>query len=122
MLKEFREFALRGNVMDLAIGIVIGAAFGKIVNSFVNDLVMPLLNPIMPGGDWRAVEVGPGVRLGVFAGTVIDFLIVAFAVFVAAKIVNRLKRNEEEKPAPQEVPADVRLLTEIRDLLGRKSA
>jgi large conductance mechanosensitive channel len=118
MLKEFKEFAMRGNVLDLAIGVIIGAAFGKIINSFVTDVVMPLINPLMPGGDWRTMEVGPGVKLGVFMGTILDFVIVAFVLFVVVKGINRLKRKEEAKPvAPADIPPDVKLLTEIRDIL-----
>lgn len=121
MLKEFREFALRGNVMDLAVALIIGAAFGKIISSVVNDLIMPLLNPIIPAGDWRAMEIGPGVRIGSFLGTVVDFLFIAVAVFMIVKTMNRMKKKEEAKPpGPAEVPPDVKLLTEIRDLLKSK--
>ena len=121
MLKEFKEFAMRGNVIDLAVGVIIGAAFGKIVSSLVNDIVMPLINPMMPGGDWRTMEVGPGVKLGVFLGTILDFVIVAFVIFLVVKTVNHLKRKEEAKPAgPADLPPDVKLLAEIRDLLQKK--
>ena len=118
MLKEFKEFAMRGNVVDLAVAVIIGAAFGKIVNSVVNDLIMPLLNPLMPSGDWRSVEIGPGIKIGSFAGTVLDFLFIAFAVFLLVQAINKLKKKEEAKPPViAEVPPDVKLLTEIRDLL-----
>lgn len=118
MLKEFKEFAMRGNVVDLAVGLIIGAAFGKIVTSIVNDLVMPILNPVIPAGDWRLMEVGPGIKIGSFLGTVLDFLIIAMAVFLIVKAVNRMKKKEEAKPpVVAEVPADVKLLTEIRDLM-----
>jgi large conductance mechanosensitive channel len=121
MLKEFKEFAMRGNVLDLAIGVIIGAAFGKIINSFVTDVIMPLINPVMPGGDWRTMEVGPGVKLGVFMGTILDFLIVAFVLFLVVKGINRLKRKEEAKPtAPADIPPDVKLLTEIRDISSKR--
>jgi large conductance mechanosensitive channel len=123
MLKEFKEFAMRGNVLDLAIGVIIGAAFGKIINSFVTDVIMPLINPAIPGGDWRAIEVGPGVKLGVFMGTILDFAIVAFVLFLIVKGINRLKRKEEAKPvAPADIPPDVKLLTEIRDLIKSKGS
>ncbi|HYC85162.1 MAG TPA: large conductance mechanosensitive channel protein MscL [Chryseosolibacter sp.] len=118
MFKEFKEFALRGNVMDLAVGVIIGAAFGKIITSLVNDIVMPLLNPVIPGGDWRTAEIGPGVKIGAFAGTVLDFALIAFVIFLVVKGINRLKRKQEAAPvAPAELPADVKLLIEIRDLL-----
>lgn len=118
MLKEFKEFAMRGNVIDLAVGLIIGAAFGKIVTSVVNDLIMPLINPLIPGGTWREIEIGPGVKIGSFLGTTLDFLLIAFAVFMLIKAINKLKKKEEAKPAAvAEVPPDVKLLTEIRDLL-----
>jgi large conductance mechanosensitive channel len=121
MLKAFKEFAMRGNVIDLAVGVIIGAAFGKIVNSFVNDIVMPLLNPVMPGGDWRTMEVGPGVKLGAFLAVTLDFLIVAFVLFLFVQGINRLKRKEEEKPVgPAQIPPDVEVLKEIRDLIKNK--
>lgn len=122
MLKEFKEFAMRGNVIDLAVGVIIGAAFGKIVNSVVNDIVMPLLNPLIPAGDWRTIEVGPGIKLGSFLANSLDFLIIAFVLFLFVKVINKLKRKEVEKPAPvAELPADVKLLAEIRDLLKQKN-
>ena len=121
MLKEFKEFAMRGNVIDLAVGLIIGAAFGKIVTSIVNDIIMPILNPIIPGGDWRTIEVGPGIKIGSFLGTTLDFLIVAFAIFLLVKGINKLKKKEEAKPpVVAEVPPDVKLLTEIRDLLTQR--
>lgn len=120
MLQEFKKFAMRGNAIDLAIGVIIGAAFGRIVNSIVNDIVMPLVNPLIPQGDWRAMEIGPGIKLGAFLAASLDFLIIAMVLFAVVKLINRLKRKEEEKPAPiAEVPADVKLLTEIRDLLRK---
>jgi large conductance mechanosensitive channel len=118
MLKEFKEFAMRGNVIDLAVGLIIGAAFGKIVTSVVNDLIMPVINPLIPSGDWRMMEIGPGIKIGSFMGTVLDFLFVAFAVFLVVKTVNRMKKKEEAKPpGPAELPPDVKLLTEIRDMM-----
>ncbi|MFZ6011934.1 MAG: large conductance mechanosensitive channel protein MscL [Bacteroidota bacterium] len=121
MLKEFKEFAMRGNVIDLAVGVIIGGAFGKIVNSLVSDIVMPLINPLIPGGDWKTIEVGPGIKVGSFLGTTLDFLIIAFVIFLIVKAINTLKRKEEAKPpVVAELPADVKLLTEIRDLLSKK--
>lgn len=109
---------MRGNVMDLAVALIIGAAFGKIITSLVNDIIMPLLNPLIPAGDWRAMELGPGIKIGSFLGTVLDFLFIAFAVFFIVKTTNRLKKREEAKaPGPAELPPDVKLLTEIRDMM-----
>jgi large conductance mechanosensitive channel len=88
MLKEFKAFAMRGNVVDLAVGVIIGGAFGKIVGSFVGDIVMPIINPLIPGGDWKTIEIGPGIKLGSFLGTVLDFLIIAFV------IVSNCERDE----------------------------
>jgi large conductance mechanosensitive channel len=122
MLKEFKAFAMRGNVIDLAVGVIIGAAFGKIITSFVNDIIMPLLNPMMPGGDWRTMEIGPGVKIGSFLATTFDFIIIAFVIFLLVKGINHLRRKEEPKSeAPAELPADTKLLMEIRDLLQSKS-
>lgn len=121
MFKEFKEFALRGNVIDLAVGVIIGAAFGKIINSFVGDIVMPLLNPVMPQGDWRMMEVGPGVKIGSFMATMVDFLIVALVIFLFVRGINSLKRKEEARPVgPADLPPDVKLLAEIRDILKTK--
>jgi large conductance mechanosensitive channel len=121
MLKEFRDFAMRGNVVDLAVAVIIGAAFGKIVTSVVNDIIMPVINPAIPGGDWRTMEVGPGIKIGSFLGTVLDFLFVALAVFIVVKGINRMKKREEAKPpVVAELPPDVKLLGEIRDLLKNK--
>jgi large conductance mechanosensitive channel len=128
MIKEFKEFAVKGNVVDMAVGIIIGAAFGKIVSSFVGDVIMPPIGAILGGvdftnlaltvkeasGDIPAVVIG----YGKFIQTVVDFTIVAFAIFIAVKAINSLKRKEEEAPqAPPEPPAQEVLLTEIRDLL-----
>ena len=130
MLKEFKAFAMKGNVIDMAVGIIIGAAFGKIVSSFVADVIMPPIGLLLGGVDFtnRAITLkaaegdAPAVLLkyGVFINTLIDFLIIAFAIFMAIKAINSLKKKEEEKPAtPPEPPADVKLLTEIRDLLKK---
>jgi large conductance mechanosensitive channel len=128
MIKEFKEFAVKGNVVDMAVGIIIGAAFGKIVSSFVGDVIMPPIGAVLGGvdftnlaltvkeasGDIPAVVIG----YGKFIQTVVDFTIVAFAIFIAVKAINSLKRKEEEAPqAPPEPPAQEVLLTEIRDLL-----
>lgn len=131
MLQEFKAFAMRGNVVDMAVGIIIGGAFGKIVSSFVADVIMPPIGLLLGGVDFsdlaitlKAAEEGqPAVMLkyGMFINTLIDFLIIAFAIFLVIKAMNTLKKKEEEKPAaPPEPPADVKLLTEIRDLLKKQ--
>ena len=131
MVKEFREFAMRGNVVDMAVGIVIGAAFGKIVSSFVNDVLMPPLGLAIGGVDFSqlavtlraASEGGEAVMLkyGVFIQTVVDFVIIAFAIFMVVRAMNTLKRKKEEAPAAPSAPpapsAEEKLLAEIRDLL-----
>ena len=104
-MRDFQEFALKGNVMDLAIGVIIGAAFGKIVTSFTEDIIMPLLNPILgaAGEDWREFTVPPGLKIGQFLGTVLDFVIIAFALYIAIRVIARFKRKEETAPpAPTE--------------------
>lgn len=131
MLQEFKEFAMRGNVVDLAVGVVIGAAFGKIVSSVVADVIMPPIGLMMGGVDFTDLKVvlkdavgeTPAVTLnyGSFLQTCVDFLIVAFAIFVLVKAMNSLKRKEEEAPAaPPPPPAQEVLLTEIRDLLKNR--
>ena len=136
MLKEFRDFAMKGNVLDMAIGIIIGAAFGKIVSSFVADVMMPPLSMLtgkvdftnwfvsLTGGDYttlaQAQQAGAvTLNYGAFLNAVINFLIVAFAIFVLVKQVNRFKK--EAPPAPAEPPAQEKLLAEIRDLLARRA-
>ena len=137
MLKEFKEFALRGNVMDLAVGVIIGGAFGTIVNSIVNDLIMPLVgiafqadfsNLYIPLSDKvaaglplaEAKKLGPVFAWGNFITVVLNFVILAFIIFLMVKGMNSLKKKEEKSPTPVEPPADVKLLTEIRDLLKSK--
>ncbi|MDY0050289.1 MAG: large-conductance mechanosensitive channel protein MscL [Halothiobacillaceae bacterium] len=131
IVKEFREFAVRGNVVDMAVGIIIGAAFGKIVSSFVEDVVMPPLGVLIGGVNFTDLAItlkaatadAPAVMLayGKFLQTVFDFTIIAFAIFLAVKLINRLRQQEEAKPsvpsAPPEPSVEERLLTEIRDLL-----
>jgi len=125
MLKEFKEFAMRGNVVDMAVGIIIGGAFGKIVSSMVSDVIMPPIGVLMGGVDFSdlAIALGEGegtasINYGVFINTVLDFVIVAFAIFMLIKGLNSLKRKEEEKPAePPKPSAEEVLLTEIRDAL-----
>lgn len=132
IIKEFKEFAVRGNVIDMAVGIIIGAAFGKIVSSIVGDVIMPPIGLIIGGVDFsdlavvlkEAVGDKPAVTIayGKFIQTVIDFTIVAFAIFMVVKGINKLKKKEEEKPAaPAEPSNEEKLLTEIRDLLKNKA-
>lgn len=143
MLKEFKEFALKGNMVDLAVGIIIGAAFGAIVSSLVDDIFMPIIGLIIGGVDFTnlfivlsnpdnvpvpsltaAQEAGVAtLNIGLFINAVVKFVIIAFALFLVVKGMNSLKRKEEEKveeaPKP-EVPADIALLGEIRDLLKKQ--
>jgi len=122
MLKEFKEFALRGNVLDLAVGVIIGAAFGKIVTSLVNDIIMPLIGLLLAGIDFKDLSFTVGdatVLYGSFIQTIVDFLIVAFSIFLFVRFFNRFKRKEEEK-VEEEVAVlskEEEILTEIRDLL-----
>jgi len=131
MMSEFKKFAMRGNVVDMAVGIVIGGAFGKIVSSFVNDVLMPPIGMLMGGVDFKDLAVvlkaatddvaAVTLNYGSFIQTVLDFLIIAFAIFMVVKAMNSLKKKEEEAPkAPPKPSAEVELLTEIRDSLKNK--
>ena len=131
IIKEFKEFAVKGNVVDMAVGIIIGVAFGKIVSSFVADVLMPPIGLLIGGVDFtnlavtlKAAEEGVEavtLRYGVFLQTVFDFIIVAFAVFMAVKALNSMRRKEAETPAEPPAPsAQEQLLREIRDLLKRQ--
>lgn len=131
MIKEFKEFAMKGNVVDMAVGIIIGAAFGKIISSLVGDVIMPPIGLLLGGVDFSklAFTIKSGsegtepvlLKYGVFINTVIDFLIIAFAIFMAIKAMNSLKKKQETAPVtPPAPPADVQLLTEIRDLLKKQ--
>jgi len=126
--QEFKEFAVKGNMMDMAVGIIIGAAFGKIVSSLVADVIMPPLGMLVGGVDFSAmgillkegVDTTPPtvLRYGAFIQAIFDFLIVAIAIFMLVKGINRLRRKREETPGvPPAPPADVALLSEIRDIL-----
>lgn len=132
MMSEFKEFAMKGNVVDMAVGIIIGAAFGKIVSSFVGDVIMPPLGVIIGGVDFSSLSfivkeaVGDAaavtINYGKFLQTVFDFTIVAFAIFMAIKAMNSLKKKEEAAPAAPPAPTKEEvLLTEIRDLLKHKA-
>jgi large conductance mechanosensitive channel len=131
MIKEFKEFAMRGNVMDLAVGVVIGAAFGKIVTSLVADVITPLIGLAVGGVDFSdlaiTLKAAQGdqaavlLSYGKFIQTIFDFIIIAFAIFMAIKGINRLKRQQPEvEAAPAGPTPDQQLLTEIRDLLKQK--
>ncbi len=136
-MSEFKEFAMRGNVVDLAVGVIIGAAFGKIVDSLVKDIVMPVVGVLVGGVDFRHLYINLGsqsyetmeaaekagaplVKYGQFINTTIDFIIIALAIFVAVKAINKLKRTTPPPPeAPAPEPEEVKLLREIRDTLKR---
>ena len=130
MMSEFKDFAMKGNVVDMAVGIIIGAAFGKIVASFVNDVLMPPIGLAIGGVDFSKLThvlqaAGDGVeevaiRYGAFMQSIIDFLIIALAIFMAVKVMNKMQKEKEEAPAEPEAPAeDIVLLGEIRDLLKK---
>ena len=135
IVSEFKEFASKGNVVDLAVGVVIGGAFGKIVGSFVNDILMPPIGILLGGMDFKSISltlkaavmegdkiVTPAVNVNVgnFIQTVVDFLIIAFAIFMMVEAINKMKRKQEEAPAAPPEPSDeVKLLTEIRDALRK---
>lgn len=129
MLQEFKDFAMRGNVVDMAVGIIIGGAFGKIISSLVADVIMPPIGMLMGGVDFSdlAFVLGDGegaasINYGVFVNTVLDFLIVAFAIFMLIKGMNSMKKKEEEKPVePPKPSAEEVLLTEIRDALQSRN-
>ncbi|MBU1190388.1 MAG: large-conductance mechanosensitive channel protein MscL [Gammaproteobacteria bacterium] len=132
MMSEFKEFAMKGNVVDMAVGIIIGAAFGKIVSSFVGDVIMPPLGVLIGGVDFTNLSfilkeaagdaAAVTINYGKFVQTVFDFTIVAFAIFMAIKAMNSLKKKEEAAPAAPPAPTkEELLLTEIRDLLKQKA-
>ena len=132
-VSEFKEFAMRGNVIDLAVGVVIGGAFGKIVTSLVDDVVMPVIGKLIGGVNFSklAVVLTPAqldasgketaaavlLKYGAFVQNVIDFTLVAFTVFMAIKLINRMQRKREQAPAPAAPAPEIVLLTEIRDAL-----
>lgn len=131
MLKEFRDFAMRGNVVDLAVGVIIGSAFGKIVSSLVADIIMPPLGLLIGGIDFKQFSVTlrdasgdvPAVVMhyGSFVQSVFDFVIVAFAIFMAIKLINKLHQKKEAAPAPAGPSKEEVLLGEIRDLLKQQN-
>ena len=124
MLKEFKDFLNRGNVMDLAIAVIIGGAFGAIVKSLVADIIMPLIGVLMGGTDLTTLVIQVGdaaITYGNFLQALINFIVIAFVVFLFVRSYNNMQKKEEEKPAPPPEPsAEETLLTEIRDLLKNK--
>jgi large conductance mechanosensitive channel len=137
MLEEFKKFALRGNVVDLAIGVIIGAAFGGIVTSLVNDIIMPVVGAVTGGLDFSnyfialsknvtatayldAKKQGAVIGYGQFMTVALNFIIIAFVLFLIIRALNRLTKREEAKPKPTEPSPEVKVLTDIRDLLARK--
>jgi len=138
-IREFKDFAVKGNAVELAVGVVIGAAFGKIVSSMVGDVIMPLVGRLTGNVDFANlfVVLGEGryktladakaagaatLNYGLFINTIIDFIIIAFCIFLVIRAMSRMRRREEAQPAaPAAPPADVQLLTEIRDLLNRSA-
>jgi large conductance mechanosensitive channel len=126
LLKEFRDFAVKGNVVDLAVGVIIGAAFGKIVSSLVEDIVMPGVGAMMGGLDFKTLSTqigGATIAYGKFVQTCVDFVIIAASIFVAVKVIHHLRRKSEAEPAkPAEPPRQEKLLEEIRDLLKKQRA
>jgi large conductance mechanosensitive channel len=130
MMKEFKDFAMKGNVIDMAVGIVIGGAFGKIIGSLVTDVIMPPIGILLGGVDFanlsfvlkEATEAAEAVTMnyGVFINTVVEFVIIAFAIFMVIKAMNNAKKKEEEKPsAPPKTSEEVMLLKDIRDSLKK---
>lgn len=130
MIKEFKDFAMRGNVVDLAVGVVIGAAFGQIVTTLVSEIIMPIVGYLQGGIDFKDFKVNlpvpelaegvkaPTLGVGMLIQTIINFIIVAFVIFLAVKMMNSMKKKEEAAPTPP--PEDVVLLREIRDALKQR--
>ena len=123
LIKEFKEFAVKGNVMDMAVGVIIGGAFGKIVSSLVDDVIMPFVGTFVGKNfaDLSTTINGAEVKYGTFIQNIVDFLIIAFCIFIMVKAVNKLTKKKTEEPAPDPEPTnEEKLLGEIRDLLKKK--
>lgn len=121
MLKEFKEFIAQGNVLDLAIGIIIGAAFGEIVNSLVDNIIMPIVGLFMGGIDFTGLSVkikDAEIAYGMFIQNVVSFFIIAFSIFLFVKLINTLRRKQDEEEE-EEIEENIQLLSEIRDLLKK---
>lgn len=129
MLNEFKNFALKGNVVDLAVAVIIGAAFGKIINSLVKDIIMPTISVIMPGEQgylaWKWIIRGKEIPYGLFIGEIVNFLIIALVLYLFIvkflKLIIKTKKEEEATPAPAALTKDQELLIEIRDLLKKSN-
>lgn len=125
LINEFKEFISKGNVIDMAVGVVIGSAFSKIVTSLVNDIIMPLVGIIIGGLDFTSLSIkikDSEILYGSFIQNIVDFLIIAACIFTVIKIMNKFKKQKPvEVPKPVETPEDIKLLTEIRDLLKKES-
>ena len=126
MFKEFKTFVMRGNVMDLAVGVIIGAAFGKIVTSLVNDVLMPLLGILLGKVNFTDLTIKIGsatVKYGMFIQNIVDFLIVAFCIFLMVKVINKVmkKKDDDQKEEVKEKSDELKALEEIRDLLKKKN-
>ena len=125
LFKEFKEFISKGNVIDMAVGVVVGSAFSKIVSSLVNDIIMPLVGIIIGGLDFTSLSIkikDSEILYGSFIQNIVDFLIIAACIFTVVKIMNKFKRQQPtEEAKPVEPPKDIQLLTEIRDLLKKEN-
>lgn len=124
VLQEFKEFISKGNVIDMAVGVIIGSAFSKIVTSLVNDVIMPLIGIIIGGLDFSKLSItvkDSQIMYGSFIQNIVDFLIIAICIFTVVKIINKFRKPKKEEPAKVEIPEDIKLLTEIRDLLQKET-
>jgi large conductance mechanosensitive channel len=120
LVQEFKDFAMRGNVIDLAVGVVIGGAFGKIIGSLVDNIFMPLI-AMFGNVDVKDLWNIKGIKLGAFTQTIIDFILIAFCLFIVVKLMNSMKKKDEAAPAPAAPPEDTVLLREIRDSLAKSA-
>ncbi|WP_314319897.1 large-conductance mechanosensitive channel protein MscL [Fusobacterium pseudoperiodonticum] len=130
LVDEFKAFVMRGNVVDMAVGVIIGGAFGKIVTSLVNDIFMPIIGMVLGNVDFTSLEIKLGepvegaqqaaIRYGMFIQEIVNFLIIAFCIFMVIKLINKVQKKKEEEPAPAPEPTKEEvLLTEIRDALNK---
>lgn len=119
-IEEFKKFALRGNVIDLAVGVIMGGAFGNMVTAVVEDLFMPMIHPLLAEADqhWQSIVIGPGIKIGHFGAAVLNFFIISLVVFALVKVIHSLKRSEEKSEADPPTATE-KLLMEIRDALKK---